>query len=58
MYASDDYLRVARDAVDQLDRLAERLGGEARFAKLSRIFTQATRLEIAFWDMGWAAGEG
>jgi thiaminase/transcriptional activator TenA len=58
MYASDDYLRVARDAVDQLDRLAERLGGEARFATLSRVFTQATRLEIAFWDMGWAAGEG
>ena len=58
MYASDDYLRVARDAVDQLDRLAERLGGAARFATLSRIFTQATRLEVAFWDMGWAAGEG
>mgnify|MGYP002528606796 CR=1 FL=1 len=58
MYASDDYLRVARDAVDQLDRLAERLGGAGRFATLSRVFTQATRLEVAFWDMGWAAGEG
>jgi len=57
MYASDDYWRMARDAVDQLDRLAERLGGAARFAKLSQIFTQATRLEVAFWDMGWAAGE-
>ena len=57
MYAGDDYRRVARDAVDQLDGLYARFGGEARIKALSAIFTQATRLEIAFWDMGLSAGQ-
>jgi thiaminase len=27
-------------------------GAEGRFQALSKIFNQATRLEIAFWQMG------
>ena len=54
MYAGAEYQEVAQGAVAQLDRLAARRGGEARFARLSALFGQATRLEIGFWDMGWA----
>jgi len=52
MYAGAEYQDVARQAVAQLDRVGARRGGEARFAALSRTFAQATRLEVAFWQMG------
>ena len=55
-YAAADYQSVANGACAQLDRLAGPFGGAARFPRLSALFAQATRLEIAFWDMGWAAG--
>ena len=55
-YAAEDYQAVADGARAQLDRLGERFGAEARFPRLRALFAQATRLEIAFWDMGWVAG--
>lgn len=57
MYAGDEYQEVASGALAQLDRLAAARGGEARFDALSRTFTQATRLEAAFWQMGLDAAE-
>ena len=52
MYLSDEY-QVAADAeAHQIDRLYDAEAGEARFAELARIFGHATRLEIAFWEMG------
>jgi thiaminase/transcriptional activator TenA len=55
MYAGDEYQAVCEASMAQLDRLGEARGGDARFASLAKTFAQATRLEIAFWDMGWAA---
>lgn len=52
MYAGEEYQAAASAAVDQLDRLAGERGGSGRFASLARTFAHATRLEIAFWDMG------
>nr|WP_279322883.1 hypothetical protein [Rhodothermus marinus] len=43
---------MARNAILQLDRLAARRLTEARFPELVETFRQATRLEVAFWDMG------
>lgn len=54
-YSGEDYLGVARAAIEQLDRVAaRRLGSEAggRWASLAKTFQTATRLEIGFWDMG------
>lgn len=53
-YASDEYVAVASAAIDNLDRQFTRRGGEARYTSLLATFTAATRLEEAFWEMGWA----
>ena len=58
MYASDDYQEVAAGAADQLDSLFERRAGEGRWPELVKTFSQATRLEVAFWEMGMKAGGG
>lgn len=60
MYAAADYQDVARAAVAQLDHLAEARAGAAvpaggRMASLATTFTQATRLEADFWQMGLCA---
>lgn len=52
MYSSAEYAEVAEGALAQLDRLAERRLTPARAEKLQRIFSQATRLETGFWEMG------
>ncbi len=52
MYGGADYQNVATDAIAHLDDLGARLGGDARFNRLSQIFHDATRLEIGFWQMG------
>ncbi len=52
MYAGQEYQELVASALQQLDRLAERRLTEARFPALARIFSQATRLEAAFWQMG------
>lgn len=55
-YDGVEYKGSVRTALDKLDSLAARYGGEARFASLARIFVTATRLETAFWQMGLDAG--
>jgi thiaminase/transcriptional activator TenA len=52
MYASDDYQKIAKAEIEQLDKLMDGRGSERRFNALSKIFDQATRLEVAFWQMG------
>ncbi len=54
-YAGDDYREVARAAEATLDRLWARRGAEARYPGLLATFRAATRLETAFWAMGFAA---
>ncbi len=51
-YSGADYQAVARGAVERLDDLSARRGGDARFDSLSATFNAATRLEVGFWDMG------
>ncbi len=57
MYAGDDYQQVARGAAAFIEGLAVRRGGSARLGSLCKTFGEATRLEIAFWDQGLAAGK-
>lgn len=52
MYADRAYQALADEAIKRLDALAETRAGAGRFDSLSKTFLQATRLEIAFWDMG------
>jgi thiaminase/transcriptional activator TenA len=52
-YAGAPYQHVAAKARGQLDRLAELYVTPARQAELLAIFTEATRLETDFWQMGW-----
>ncbi|MDF1790848.1 MAG: thiaminase II [Thalassobaculaceae bacterium] len=52
MYSGDEYLDVVRSSVAQVDRLAEKRGGDVRFQALSKTFTAATELEVGFWQMG------
>jgi thiaminase/transcriptional activator TenA len=55
-YSGNEYQALARGAAERLDRLGVTHGGEARFASLSATFSEAARLEAAFWQMGWNAG--
>ena len=52
-YSSDGYRAAAAAAIGNLDRQYALRGGEARYADLLATFTAATRLEEAFWEMGW-----
>ncbi len=52
MYAGEEYQAVAQSASTQLDDLGGRYGASARIQTLEKIFRDATRLEIAFWQMG------
>lgn len=51
-YDGEAYKAGVRSGLAKLEDFARRYGGEARFADLSRIFSTATRLETAFWQMG------
>lgn len=51
-YGDADYLNGVRAALGLLETVGEQRGAESRFAALSEIFTTATRLESAFWQMG------
>ncbi|MGI4943611.1 MAG: thiaminase II [Janthinobacterium lividum] len=55
-YTSDAYRDLVRDAIAMLDRLGQERGAQARYPQLLATFVAATRLETAFWDMGWRAG--
>ncbi|HEY6434672.1 MAG TPA: thiaminase II [Acetobacteraceae bacterium] len=53
-YAGPEYQAAALAAVYTLDRLAASRGSESRYAELAATFVTATRLEAAFWDIGWS----
>ncbi len=53
-YAGPEYQAAAVAATDTLDRLAASRGAESRYAELAATFVTATRLEAAFWDIGWS----
>jgi thiaminase/transcriptional activator TenA len=57
LYSGGEFQEVGRGACAQLDRVAQarigaNVGDSPRWPELCRIFDQATRLEIGFWDMG------
>lgn len=51
-YSAADYQEVAWGHAAHLDELMARRGGSGRFDRLAQTFEEATRLEIAFWQMG------
>ncbi|MDO9503708.1 thiaminase II [Falsiroseomonas sp.] len=51
-YSGPDYVAVAEASIATLERLFASRGSEARIPSLSRTFTEATRLEVGFWQMG------
>jgi thiaminase/transcriptional activator TenA len=55
-YAGGPYQQVAAKALAHLEGLAKLYATPAREAELIVIFKEATRLEAAFWEMGWRAG--
>ena len=55
-YSSDGYRAAAGAAIESLDRQFALRGSEARYPELLATFTAATRLEEAFWEMGWRRG--
>jgi thiaminase/transcriptional activator TenA len=54
-YSSPEYRDVAAATLANLDSQYARRGGEARYPALLTTFVAATRLETAFWNMGWRA---
>ena len=52
-YSGEEYRKVAAGAIANLDRMGAARGAEARYASLRSTFIAATRLEEAFWEMGW-----
>ncbi|MGE4482554.1 TenA family protein [Acidocella sp.] len=52
-YTGEDYLASVEAALAMIDRVGDALGAEARLPRLQAVFTQATRLEAAFWRTGW-----
>ncbi len=57
LYGGEEFQQVSRNAVTQIDRVAEqRLGSDPaaspRWSGLVAIFRNATRLEADFWQMG------
>ncbi|AIR06986.1 thiaminase [Cedecea neteri] len=51
-YGDEGYLAGVQAAVQLLENVGRQRGAESRFAELSQIFTTATQLESAFWQMG------
>jgi len=51
MYTSKEFQQAAQAEIDWINAHMEDLG-EARFHELARIFSEATRLETDFWEMG------
>ncbi len=54
-YTSEGYRAAVTEAIAMLDRLGREHGAEARYPALLATFIAASRLETAFWDMGWKA---
>lgn len=55
-YAGAAYQAVAARAAAHLDELHSRYATSARQAELVTVFSEATRLEAEFWEMGWRIG--
>lgn len=53
MYSGKEYQSLAETSIQQLQDLFKKRGGPERFHLLESTFNQATRLEIAFWQMAW-----
>ena len=51
-YGDEAYLAGVRSSLSLFETLARQRAGEQRFNPLAAIFTTATRLEAAFWQMG------
>lgn len=51
-YGDESYLTGVQAAVQLLDTVGRLRGAESRLSALSQIFTTATQLESAFWQMG------
>jgi thiaminase/transcriptional activator TenA len=51
-YGDEGYLTGVQAAIQLLENLGRQRGAQSRFAELSQIFTTATQLESAFWQMG------
>lgn len=51
-YSAEWYQQTAAEAIATMDALVERSYSPARFPELERIFSTATRMEAAFWQMG------
>ncbi len=52
MYSGQEFQDLAEEVKQMMNRLYDQQGQTSRFSKLSGLFTDATRLEQAFWDMG------
>ena len=52
-YTGHEYLESVNASLAMIDRLGATCGAEARLPRLQAIFTQATKLEAAFWNTGW-----
>lgn len=55
-YAGSAYQAIAAKAAVHLDDLHSRYATPARQAELVAVFSEATRLEAEFWEMGWRVG--
>ncbi len=53
-YTGQEYAESVKASLAMIDRVGAVLGGKARLPRLQAIFIQATRLEAAFWNTGWA----
>jgi len=51
-YASEQYQKISNSTKDYIDQLGSELSSEARYPHLKKLFSTATRLEAAFWQMG------
>lgn len=51
-YGDEAYLAGVGSSLILFETLAQQRAGEQRFDRLAEIFTTATRLEAAFWQMG------
>ena len=51
-YGEEGYLAGVRAAIELLETVGHQRGAPGRFTELAQIFTTATQLESAFWQMG------
>lgn len=58
LYGGEEFQATARAESAIIDSLFARRGSPAREAQLARTFAEATRLEAAFWQMGFDIAAG